>query len=71
MTEGDKTRYTEFDALVERHRGLIRSLCWRSAAGDAALCADLMQETIGRLWHVRCSLRQGASEGEVREWVRL
>lgn len=71
MTEIDRTRYKDFDALVARHQGLIRSLCWRAADGDGALCADLMQEVVCQLWRSRYRLRAGASEGEVREWVRL
>ncbi len=70
MTDSNGTRYTDFDALVERHRGLIRSLCWRGADGDGALCADLMQEVLVQLWRQRHRLRAGASRGEEREWVR-
>ena len=71
MTDSNKTRYTEFDALVERHQGLIRSLCWRDAGGDAGVCADLMQEVLMQLWRQRHRLRAGVSRGEEREWVRL
>ena len=71
MTDSNKTRYTEFDALVERHQGLIRSLCWRDAGGDAGMCADLMQEVLMQLWRQRHRLRAGVSRGEEREWVRL
>lgn len=71
MVDKKHTRYSEFDALVERHRGLLRSLCWRAAQGDGTLCADLMQETIVQLWHQRQRLRASASEGETREWVKL
>lgn len=71
MTDINGTRYTHFDAIVERHRRLIRSLCWRGAGGDEELCADLMQDTFLQLWRARHSLRDGATEGEIREWVRL
>ena len=63
MTDINGTRYTHFDARVERHRRLIRSLCWRGAGGD--------QDTFLQLWRARHSLRDGATEGEIREWVRL
>lgn len=34
MTDIDRTRYADSDALVEPHRGLIRRIGWKGAGGD-------------------------------------
>ena len=40
----DRTKYERYDLLVERHRRLIRKLCWRRSSGDEYLCGYLVQE---------------------------
>ena len=71
MAEDDTTRYADFDALMTRHRGLIKSLCWWYAGGQADRVADLMQEAMLALWHYRHTLRPDASAAQERQWVRL
>lgn len=71
MAGNDTSRYDDFDALAARHRGLIRSLCWWQAGGDADRVADLMQEVLAQLWHARHTLRPGATPAQERAWVRV
>lgn len=71
MTQQDKNRYDDFDALVARHRKLIRGLCWWKAGGKAWLMSELIQEVTTQLWHYRHKLRPDATLGEEREWVRF
>lgn len=71
MSGNDTSRYVDFDALAARHRGLIRSLCWWYAGGDAVRTADLMQEVLAHLWHYRHTLREGATPAQERAWVRV
>ena len=53
----DRTKYERYDLLVERHRRLIRKLCWRRSSGDENLCDDLVQECYIALWEHFDSLR--------------
>ena len=69
MVLNDTSRYGDFDALVARHRGLIKSLCWWYAGGDTERTADLMQEVMLHLWRYRHTLRAGAGELQERAWV--
>ena len=71
ITRKDKSRYDDFDALVARHRKLIRGLCWWIAGGQAWLMSELIQEVTTQLWHYRYKLRPNATPGEEREWVRF
>ena len=71
MSDNGTTRYTDFDALVARHRGLIKSLCWWYANGEAERMADLMQEVLAYLWHARHTLREGSTAAQERQWVRV
>ena len=71
MTLKDINRYSDFDALVARHRKLIRGLCWWKAGGRPGMMSELMQEVTMQLWHYRHKLRPDATTGEEREWVRL
>ena len=70
MGDKDTARYSGFDALMERHQELVRTLCWWHAGGDTERTADLVQEVMMSLWHYRHTLRSGASAGEERQWVR-
>ena len=71
MDDSDRTRYSDFDALIARHQGLIRSLCWWYGGGDAVRVADLMQDVLLHLWHYRHTLREGSTPREERAWVRV
>ena len=71
MTQRDTNRYDDFDALVARHRKLIRGLCWWKAGGKAWLMSELIQEVTTQLWHYRHKLRPDATPSEEREWVRF
>lgn len=71
MTQKDRNRYDDFDALVARHRKLIRGLCWWKAGGQAWLMSELIQEVATQLWHYRHKLRPDATPGEEHAWVRL
>lgn len=71
MTQKDRNRYDDFDAMVARHRKLIRGLCWWKAGGQAWLMSELIQEVTTQLWHYRHKLRPDATPGEERAWVRL
>lgn len=64
-------RYSEFDALVTRHRRMIRAICLWHATGGAVECDDLVQEVLASLWRSRGRLRPGCSAGEEKAWVRL
>ena len=63
-------RYSEFDALVARHRRMIRAICLWHATGGAVECDDLVQEVLLSLWRSRHKLKPGCSAGEERAWVR-
>lgn len=71
MASNNISRYGDFDALVARHQGLIRSLCWWHASGDGEWTADLMQEVLAHLWHHRHTLREGSTAAQERAWVRV
>ncbi len=70
-TTDNRDRYSDFDALVQRHRRMIRAICLWNATGGAVQCDDLVQEVLASLWHYRHRLRSDASPGEERAWVRL
>lgn len=70
MANNDTSRYINFDALMARHRGLIRNLCWWYAGGNAEHVADLIQDVLLSLWHYRHTLRPGATAAQERQWVR-
>lgn len=71
MAQKDRNRYDDFDALVARHRKLIRGLCWWKAGGQAWLMSELIQEVTTQLWRYRHKLRSDATPGEERAWVRF
>lgn len=58
-------------ALVKRHTEMVRWLCWIYSGGNAALCDDLVQDTMLALWQARGTLRDGASLLEEMAWVRF
>lgn len=66
----NRMRYEDFDAIVTRHKTLIRRLCWWHADGNSSLCADLMQEAVTALWHYRHTLRPEATAQQERLWVK-
>lgn len=67
----NRTRYDDFDSLVDRHKALVRRMCWWHASGNSMRCADLMQDCFLALWHYRHTLRADASERQERAWVKL
>ena len=69
MGEKGGHEYDRLDKLVSRHRGLIRKLCWRKAAGDEAVCDDLVQECYLVLWLRLPSMRPNVSALEEAAWV--
>ena len=69
MAQEDTSRYSDFDALVERHQGLVKSLCWWYAGGRADVVSDLMQEVLAHLWRYRHTLREGSTTAQERAWV--
>lgn len=71
MAEENPNRYADFDALLRRHKGLIRALCWWYASGNDEQCRDLVQEVCLALWTYRETLREGATGKQERAWVRL
>lgn len=64
------TRYDDFDRLMQRHKALIRRLCWWQASGHREDCEDLMQDCLAALWHYRHTLRPDSSERQERLWVK-
>lgn len=70
LTTDNRDRYSDFDALVGRHRRMIRAICLWHATGGAVECDDLVQEVLTSLWRYRHTLREGASPGEEKAWVR-
>lgn len=66
----ETNRYSDFDRLVQRHKALIRRLCWWQASGHRQDCEDLMQDCLAALWHYRHTLRQDANEKQERLWVK-
>lgn len=66
-----RTRKKTFDALVNRHRLLIRRLCWLRAHGDELLYNDLSQECYATIWNSIDKLRPKASAFQQRLWVVL
>ena len=65
----DRTKYERYDLLVERHRRLIRKLCWRRSSGDENLCDDLVQECYIALWEHFDSLRPEVHAMQETAWV--
>lgn len=71
MADSKTQRYDDFDALMARHQGLVRRLCWWYAGGRADCVADLLQEVTMHLWHCRHTLRAGSTARQERAWVRF
>lgn len=65
----DNMKYNQFELLVERHRGLIRKLCWWHSSGNESLCDDLVQDCYLAMWEHLDSLRPGAAKLQVTAWV--
>lgn len=74
----DRTKYNNFEQLVERHRGLIRKLCWwrllhkvagHSTSGDESLCDDLVQECYLAIWEHYDTLRPNVAKLQEVAWV--
>ena len=66
----ETNRYSDFDRLMQRHKALIRRLCWWQASGHREDCEDLMQDCLADLWHYRHTLRPDATERQERLWVK-
>ena len=66
----ETNRYSDFDRLMQRHKALIRRLCWWQASGHREDCEDLMQDCLAALWHYRHTLRPDANERQERLWVK-
>ena len=69
MGDARTHRYDRLDELVARYRRLIRRLCWRNAAGDEAVCDDLMQECYLAIWLHLSTIRPDANRLEETAWV--
>ena len=69
MGDARTHEYTRLDELVARYRRLIRRLCWRNAAGDEAVCDDLMQECYLAIWQHLSTIRSDANRLEETAWV--
>lgn len=65
----DMTKYERFEELIERHRGLIRKLCWWRSSGNESLCDDLVQECYLAMWEHLDSLRPVAVKQQETAWV--
>lgn len=65
----ERTKYDNFELLVERHRGLIRKLCWWHSSGEESLCDDLVQECYLSLWQHFNTLRPGIAKLQEAAWV--
>ena len=65
----DRTTYNNFELLVERHRGLIRRLCWWHSSGDESLCDDLVQECYLAMWEHYGTLRPDVAKLQEVAWV--
>ena len=61
--------YGPSDRLLNRHRRLIERLCMQASYGNAAQCADMLQDCYEVLWRRMHTLRNGASLWEERAWV--
>ena len=66
---GDSTKYDNFELLIERHRGLIRKLCWWRSSGNEDLCDDLVQECYLAIWQHLDSLRPDVVKLQEAAWV--
>lgn len=64
-----RTKYNNFELLVERHRGLIRKLCWWRSSGDEVLCDDLVQECYLAMWEHYGTLRHDVAKVQEAAWV--
>ena len=58
-----------FVGLIQRHRTLIRSLCWHRTNGDVERCAELVQECYIALWRALPALRADLASWQERGWV--
>ena len=65
----DRTKYDNFELLVERHRGLIRKLCWWRSSGNEDLCDDLVQECYLALWQHFDKLSPDIAKLQEAAWV--
>ena len=61
--------YQRFDNLVERHRWLIRRLCWRHSSGSVDLCDELVHECYVSIWSHLASLRADSHTLQQTAWV--
>ena len=55
--------------LIERHRSLIRGLCWRRSRGDINRCTELVQGCYLALWRAMPKLHEGIPLRQERSWV--
>ena len=51
-------KYELFDGLLKRHRGLIRTLCWRHSSYSDTTCRELVQDCYVAIWFHLSSLRE-------------
>lgn len=63
------SKYDRFDNLIDRHRDLIRELCWHYASGEEALCAELMHDCYITIWKRLPGLSSDSSVFKQRLWV--
>ena len=65
----ERDKYERFNLLVERHRGLIRKLCWWRSSGNEVLCDDFVQECYLAIWQHFDSLRSDVVKLQEAAWV--
>ena len=71
MTGNDGTKYKQFDDLINRHRKLIRKLCWRHSSGSESQCDELVQDCYISIWRHLPSLRPDSHRLQQTAWVVL
>ena len=67
--ENAKEIYRQFEAMVQRHRSMLRNLCRQYADTDPERRRDLMQEVLAALWQRYDRLPAGASPMDERLWL--
>lgn len=58
-----------FDELINRHRALIRSVCWLHSSFDESLCRELIHDCYVSIWCHLPSLRSDTGVLGQRMWV--
>jgi len=64
------TKYRMFEELVDRHRWLIRRLCWRQSGYRRKVCDELVQDCYITIWVRLPMLQPGCDAQQEAAWIK-